>query len=217
MNPEPQRTLALRRAARGADVRHPPADSHPPEQRRLRFEEVYAANHAGILGYVVRRTENAQDAADVLAETFLTAWRRLDDVPPGDDARLWLYGVARRLLANHHRGQRRRSALTDELGGQLRVELSAHRPPEHRGDNAAIAAAFRSLPDGDRELLSLVGWEGLDHGQLATVLGCSRNAVRIRLHRARRRFARELERRDVSEPHSHLIPATSRITNGERA
>lgn len=198
-------------------MRHPPADPHLPEQRRLRFEAVYAADHARILGYLLRRTGNAHDAADVLAETFLIAWRRLDDVPPGDDARLWLYGVARRSLANHHRGERRRSALTDELGARLRVDLAAHRPPEHPADTAAIAAAFRSLPDGDRELLSLVGWEGLDHAQLATVLGCSRNAVRIRLHRARRRFARELARREVSEPYGRLIPATPRLTNGERA
>ena len=72
-----------------------------PDERQHRFEEIYAANHDAVLGYVLRRTENSDDAADVIAETFLTAWRRLDDVPGGGEARLWLYGVAKRMLANH--------------------------------------------------------------------------------------------------------------------
>jgi RNA polymerase sigma-70 factor (ECF subfamily) len=82
----------------------------PPDERRRRFEEIYAACHDPVLGYVLRRTGNGHDAADVLAETFLTAWRRLDDVPGGESTRPWLYGVARRVLANHHRGAGWRSA-----------------------------------------------------------------------------------------------------------
>jgi RNA polymerase sigma-70 factor (ECF subfamily) len=144
----------------------------------------------------MRRTENGHDAADILAETFLIAWRRLDDVPAGDGARPWLYGVARRVLANHRRGERRRGA----LGDRLRAELgTAVRPDEGREMPGAIAEAFRGLSEDDRELLSLVGWEGLDAGQIATVLGCSRNAVRIRLHRARKRFARALADREAGE------------------
>ncbi|GAA4231649.1 hypothetical protein GCM10022254_29410 [Actinomadura meridiana] len=169
---------------------------------------MYAANRARILGYALRRTTDTHDAADVLAETFLTAWRRLDDVPPGEQARLWLYGVARRVLANHHRGERRRSALAADLGSKLHTDFVDVSSPEREFSH--VAAAFRSLPETDRELLSLVGWEGLDHGEIATVLGCSRNAVRIRLHRARRRFARALERTDAAP-----LPAT--VPNGERA
>jgi RNA polymerase sigma factor (sigma-70 family) len=167
------------------------------DERRHRFEDLYAANSGPILGYVLRRTDNPHDAADVIAETFLTAWRRLDAVPPGDEARLWLYGVARRVLANHRRGERRRTVLAD----RLRAELAAnYRPPQHTGELADMAEAFRSLPEADRELLALVGWEGLDQGQAADVLGCSRNAVRIRLHRARRRFADAFARRDTPSP-----------------
>lgn len=187
--------------------------SHPqlagPDERRRRFEEVYAANCAPILGYLLRRTGNPDDAADVLAETFLIAWRRLDAVPPGDEARLWLYAVARRTLANYHRGERRRTAATSRLRAQLEV---GYRPPEHTGELAEIAAAFRTLPEADRELLALVGWEGLDHGQIAAVLGCSRNAVRIRLHRARRRFADTFARRQAVSP-----PARVHVTNGDPA
>jgi RNA polymerase sigma factor (sigma-70 family) len=168
------------------------AQPAPPDERRRRFEAVYAANHACVFGYVLRRAANPDDAADIIADTFLVAWRRLDDIPSGDQARLWLYGVARRVLANHHRGQRRRSTLADRLRADLAVSFH---PPEQAGELAEVAAAFRGLPDDERELLALAGWEGLDAGQLAAVLGCSRNAARIRLHRARRHFAGELARR----------------------
>ncbi|MEW2358894.1 RNA polymerase sigma factor [Spirillospora sp. NPDC029432] len=189
----------------------PPAveDPHPPDDRRRRFEEIYEANRVQILGYALRRTADAQDAADVLAETFLTAWRRLDDVPRDGAARLWLYGVARRVLANHHRGERRRSALAADLG--LRLRTGAAEPERNLAD---VGPAFRSLSEADRELLTLVGWEGLDHGEIATVLGCSRNAVRIRLHRARRRFARALERANAG-PVGRPLPTAARIPNGE--
>jgi RNA polymerase sigma-70 factor (ECF subfamily) len=165
--------------------------------RRSRFEEIYAAHWAPILAYAVRRTSNGDDAADIVAETFLTAWRRLDDLPPGDEARLWLYGVARRVLANHHRGERRKSELSHRLSRDLAL---IHEDPEYTGERAVVAAAFRSLAEPDRELLALVGWEGLDHGEVAAVLGCSRNAVRIRLHRARSRFAEA-----VSQIDSHVL------------
>ncbi|NDU77525.1 RNA polymerase subunit sigma-24 [Actinomadura sp. DSM 109109] len=200
-----------------------PERSHPPDDRRRRFEDVYAAHRAAILGYALRRTSDPQDAADVLSETFLTAWRRLDDVPPGDQARLWLYGVARRVLANHHRGERRRSALTADLGSRLRDGLAVHDTPGV--DLGGVGAAFRGLPESDRELLALVGWEGLGHGEIATVLGCSRNAVRIRLHRARRRFARALARTDAGAlasrptaalPTTALNTAASRPAAGRR-
>jgi RNA polymerase sigma factor (sigma-70 family) len=158
------------------------------DARRDRFEAAYAAYHGPILGYVLRRTANADDAADVIAETFLTAWRRVDQLPPGDEARLWLYGVARRVLANYHRGERRRL----ELAGRLRADLAGWTAPAYEGDLAAVAQALGRLGETQRELLALSAWEGLDHGQIAVVLGCSRNAVRIRLHRARRRLAAEL-------------------------
>jgi RNA polymerase sigma factor (sigma-70 family) len=159
------------------------------DERQRRFEAAYAAHHGPIFGYVLRRT-SPDDAADIIAETFLTAWRRLEDMPRDPQTRLWLYGVARRVLANHYRGERRRTALAD----RLRADLVAYPPPEYSGELAPIAEAFRGLPGADREVLALSAWEGLDHGQIAVVLGCSRNAVRVRLHRARKRFATALAR-----------------------
>jgi RNA polymerase sigma-70 factor (ECF subfamily) len=185
----------------------------PPDvaqtERRHRFEELYAANRVPLLGYALRRTDNTDDAADVLAETFLTAWRRLDDVPPGGQARLWLYGTARRVLANHRRGERRRFALADRLKAELAV---SYRQPEYPGGVAEIAAVFRRLPEADQELLALVGWEGLTPGEIATVLGCSDNAARIRLHRARQRLAAELKQ---VAPGS--AAGRAHVTNGDLA
>jgi RNA polymerase sigma-70 factor, ECF subfamily len=175
--------------------------------RQVRFEAVYAANHVPILGYALRRTACPDDAADVLAETFLTAWRRLDELPADDEARLWLYGVARRVLANYYRGERRRTALADRLRGEL---AHSSLPSEPAGERARIATALRALPEQDRELLGLAAWEGLDYGQIAVVLGCSRNAVRIRLHRARQRLARELTDQPERLPASPVSPVPPR-------
>jgi RNA polymerase sigma factor (sigma-70 family) len=163
--------------------------------RRERFEHLYRSNYEAILGYVRRRT-GPDEAADVLAETFLVAWRRLETVPDGEAARLWLYGTARRVLANHERARRRRRRLDARLRA---VAHGGWAPSESRG---ALAAAFERMSARDRELLSLAGWEGLDAKQIGTVLGCSANAARIRLHRARRRFAAELERAGLTvNPH----------------
>ncbi len=152
--------------------------------RRRRFEVLYAQYRAPVLGYIVRRIA-VDEAADVMAETFLVAWRRLDQVPDGERAGLWLYGVARRNLANHRRGEHRRTQLADRLRTEIAVDGSIAEPP---GAGTAGAVAFRSLSDKDRELLTLSGWEDLDPGEIGVVLGCSRNAARIRLHRARRRL-----------------------------
>ncbi|HEY2507942.1 MAG TPA: RNA polymerase sigma factor [Streptosporangiaceae bacterium] len=186
----------------------------PPDaatDRRRRFDELYAAHHREVLGYLLRRTDNTDDAADVFAETFLTTWRRLDDLPPGHQARLWLYGAARRTLANYRRGERRRLALADRLRADL---ADSYHPPQPSGQFSELASAFRSLPEADRELLALVAWEGLDAGQVGAVLGCSRNAARIRLHRARRRLADELARREhlTSLPQAHAYLANGDIS-----
>lgn len=188
----------------------------PPQagmaERQARFESLYAANQAPILGYALRRTASPDNAADILAETFLAAWRRLDEVPAGDDGRLWLYGVARRVLANHYRGERRRSALADRLRAEL---TEAYVPPEFDGDSARIAAALRRLPERQRELLALNAWEGLDYGEIAVVLGCSRNAVRIRLHRARASLAAELSGGAAAAPDPELAGAAAQAPDPE--
>lgn len=93
-------------------------------ERSARFEELCAAHLEHVTGYVRQPMGDVDDAADVIAETFLAAWRRLDDVPPGDEARFYLYGVARRTLANLHRGQRRQQDLIAKIGRNLAADLA---------------------------------------------------------------------------------------------
>ncbi|GAA2210192.1 sigma-70 family RNA polymerase sigma factor [Nonomuraea monospora] len=164
------------------------------DDRKHRFEAVYKETYEHILGYAVRRCESPEDAADVVAETFAIAWRRFDALPAGREARLWLYGVARNVLANHRRGlaKHRHAELDQDV-----ADLYAH-SPERSVELSAIARTFRELPDDDRELISLVAWEGLDPGEIARVLGCSRNAARIRLHRARKRLSKALSNAGIT-------------------
>lgn len=181
--------------------------------RRGRFEEIYEEYSGLILGYAVQRTSDHHDAADVVAETFAVAWRRIHDVPDGEEARPWLYGVARKVLANHHRSDRRRRLLNDRAASDLETRLADAATSVDGPDRGAIAAAFEVLSDSDRELLALVGWEGLVREEIATVLGCSRATVRVRLHRARRRFERELAKvgvkRTASDGHGRGRWATA--------
>jgi RNA polymerase sigma-70 factor, ECF subfamily len=158
--------------------------------RRDLFQALYEENYHRVLGYALRRS-GRDDAADVVAETFLVAWRRLDRVPAGEAARLWLYGTARRVIANQQRAERRRERLSQRIRADV-VHEGDPGPADSRLD--AAAAAFASLRADERELLALVAWEGLNAGEIARVVGCSRNAARIRIHRARRRFASELTR-----------------------
>ncbi|WP_203990596.1 RNA polymerase sigma factor [Sphaerisporangium rufum] len=174
------------------------------DPRPARFEAVYRETYGLITAYAARRCDSPQDAADVVAETFTIAWRRLDDLPPGPEALLWLYGVARNVLANHRRGEARRRARDTELDAEM-ADLYAARP-DGGVELGAIAEAFRALPGDDRELLALVAWEGLDRAEVARVLGVSRNAVRVRLHRARRRLARALATAGVPTTESRLVP-----------
>jgi RNA polymerase sigma factor (sigma-70 family) len=149
---------------------------------RAAFAVLFEQHHRAILAYCLRRTGNDRDAEDATAEAFSVAWRRRRDLP---EAPLpWLYGVARRVLANQRRGGRRWAGLLDRL---------RHQPPE-RGDGRTTAGpaleALAALRNDDQEVLRLVAWEDLSHAEIATALGISTNAVAIRLHRARQRYAR---------------------------
>jgi RNA polymerase sigma factor (sigma-70 family) len=120
---------------------------------------------------------------DAVADVFLTAWRRLDDVPRGDAARVWLYATARRVLANQRRSSRRRAALAERMA----LTVSPDSPPED-SEEPLVHEALRRLGPLDREVLLLSEWEGLSPARIASVLRCTKVTARGRLHRARRRF-----------------------------
>lgn len=151
------------------------------------FAAFFATHRRHVQAYCARRAP-AADADEAVIETFVVAWRRWDDVPA--DARPWLYGVARRVLANGYRGARRRSALATRVAGLRTL------PPDVPEDVAVAAAhdtevlaAFSRLSPEDREVLRLAVWEELSHREISVVLGCSETAARQRLRRARRRLA----------------------------
>ena len=158
---------------------------------------MYQANYARILGYAARRTASPEDAADVVAETFTVAWRKFDGIPPGDEAALWLYGVARRVLSNHYRKRESRGAVFEMLARDYEEAVWVDPLPVIGGVTPGLRAAWRALRAEDRDLLGLLVWETLTMEQIASVVGCSRTVAKVRIHRARRRFARELEREGV--------------------
>lgn len=153
----------------------------PVDSRKQRFDALFAEHGADIVAYCTWRAGSG-DAQDAAAETFLVAWRRLDKIPEGEAARLWLYGTARRVIANQRRSERRRRALLERLA--FEVTPAATSDPEE----SVVHEALRSLGPRDREVLLLAEWEGLSPSQIATVLGCLTVTARGRLHRARRRF-----------------------------
>jgi RNA polymerase sigma factor (sigma-70 family) len=154
--------------------------------RRRRFDALFTSYSPDILAYCGWRADSASDAQDAMAEVFLTAWRRLDELPEGDAARVWLYATARRVIANQRRSSRRRVALYQRLA--LDAATAVRQPPSSDREEALVHEALRRLGPRDREVLLLVEWEGLAPAQVATVLGCLAITARGRLHRARRRF-----------------------------
>lgn len=150
-----------------------------------------------------RRHVPAADVPDVVAETFLHAWRRWDDVPRPPIA--WLIGTARKVVGNHRRATRRRQALCD----RLTLLDAAARRSEDAGvlavDRMGALHALSALSEEQREALLLVAWDGLTPDQAAAVLGIRPGTFRVRAHRARARL-----RLDVDDPPSFLKPSTIR-------
>lgn len=155
--------------------------------REGRFQALYDACGRSILGYVLRRAGGTVEAADVVSEVFVVAWRRIDDVPAGDEGRLWLYGVARNVLANHRRADVRHM----RIGELLAAAVTAHHVPDP-GDDVGTAAVVHdglaALPAIDREVLQLAIWEELSAVEIGVVLDIPAATVRTRLFRARARM-----------------------------
>ncbi len=138
-----------------------------------------------VLRYAARR--GSPDPDGIAAEVMTIAWRRLDDVP-ADDPLPWLMVTARNLLMAERRRLQRHSALPEP------VDVPA--PPAFtETTDGAVRDALLELSPSDREALLLIAWDDLTPAQAARVTGTTAVAFRVRLHRARARFARALSRR----------------------
>ena len=167
------------------------------QARRDRFEELVRELVDPLRAYLARRTDPAT-ADDVLGDTLLVLWRRVEELP--EQPLPWAYAVARRCLANAERGRRRRA--------RLAARVAAADPPAHAvpgsdeagdrptaaGTDPELAAALAALRPADAELLRLWAWEQLTPSEIAAVLGITPNAASIRLHRARERLRARMRR-----------------------
>lgn len=158
-----------------------------------RFRRLFDEHFPAILSFALRRCHDSGDAADIAAETFLTAWRKLDQIPVGEE-RPWLFGVARRVVSNHRRGHLRRSRLADRLRTELTTTTSAPSLASY-GPADDVARAMASLAERDQEILKLTAWDGLTPAEIAIVLRIPAVTVRSRLMRARTRLTAALDER----------------------
>jgi RNA polymerase sigma-70 factor (ECF subfamily) len=155
---------------------------------RRRFEELFDAHYAELTRFATRRV-GADAAGDIVAGTFLIAWRRFGELP-ADHARAWLYSTARQVIANELRGRTRFARLTAKAAAGSDTHVADH--SGRVDEQIRVRAVLAELSPADQEVLRLTEWEGLDVAEAALVMRCTRTALKVRLHRARRRFAQRL-------------------------
>jgi RNA polymerase sigma-70 factor (ECF subfamily) len=168
----------------------------------VELERLHGAHATAVRAYALRRTDPAT-ADDVCAEVWAIAWRRLDRIP--EDALPWLFGVARRVLANQRRSERRRAALRGRLL-ETGFGWNDSVPPPAIPSDRRLADALASLKPADREALLLVAWEGLEPARAAAALGVSAATFSVRMHRARKRLAATLDRAAVPKTPQEVSP-----------
>jgi RNA polymerase sigma factor (sigma-70 family) len=158
------------------------------------FRRIYRDHRSAVLAYCLRRS-SPSDAMDAVAETFAVAWRRVGELPPIEAERSWLYGVARRVLANQYRSHGRLVSLRSKLGA---VADPADPEPDELligcEERQLLLEALSRLRPSDQELLRLIAWEEHPRDQVALMLDISAAALNQRLHRAVERLRVEYER-----------------------
>jgi RNA polymerase sigma-70 factor (ECF subfamily) len=172
---------------------------------------MYEALYPDISAFAARRLGSPHGVADAVAEVFTVAWRRFDKIPPPPQDRLWVFGVARRIVADQRRSSVRHGSLVRRLASQEQTVAPTHAAVEDPPHDQ-LRRAIESLRSVDREALLLVLWDGLSHAEAAEVLKCSVNAVGIRVHRAKRRLRDALIVSGYLSPESTSVPVTPKIT-----
>jgi RNA polymerase sigma factor (sigma-70 family) len=169
-----------------------------------RFTALYREHYARVRDFAQRRV-GTDLAQEVVAETFLVAWRRLDDIP--GIAMPWLYRVALYEIANLRRRQAKAVRLHDALREGRATSASEDEPDDVTELARAVAIAFAGLKPRDQEILRLAAWEQISSSEGAAVLQCSVPAYRMRLHRARIRLAVASGAREHLRPQSQALRA----------
>jgi RNA polymerase sigma-70 factor (ECF subfamily) len=155
------------------------------------FEVIYRQTYRRTLAYVLRRTDNRADAHDVVAEIYLVAWRRLEDLRQLREPQAWLYAVAYKTQGNHLRSTRRRAGLAGRALSMGSSEVALGGPDlvfEERDEFGRVMAALATLSVRDQEILRLVAFESLSHTEIGKVLGIRSSLVRTKLYRARKKL-----------------------------
>lgn len=153
-----------------------------------RISAVVESHAPDLLAFFMRRVATAEDAADLLGEVLLVIWRRAGSIPADDEeARMWMFGIARNLLTTHSRTTRRRSALQDKLRGQLREQVV-----DTAGHNPDVRDLLGRLSATDQEIIRLTYWDGFTQKQASQLLGIPEGTLRSRHHRARESLRRML-------------------------
>ena len=191
----------------------PGASERTDDIFRPRFEAAFDTHHADVLAFALRRVDGRAAADDVVADTFAIVWRKRDTIP--NTPLPWIYGIARRVIANQRRSAKRRLRLNERLAGQP-IRDQGLDPAEVVNLRESVLAAFARLSEPEQEVLRLVAWDGIAAEAAARVLGCSTTAFRMRLHRARRELRRELEAGDASPPAARSATATAPTTEEAR-
>lgn len=162
--------------------------------RRRRFEAVVEEVYEPLQRYLARRV-HPDDVSELLDDSLLVVWRRLDDIPL-DDPLPWSYGVAKRCLANHRRGARRRLRLVARVIDHAPRDPFVPDASDVAFDHPLLAVALDELDESDRELIRLWAWEQLEPREIAAVLDATPNAVSLRLTRVRKKIASSIERQN---------------------
>ena len=170
------------------------------------FRTLYDQTARGLLAYLLRRAQNSEDAADCLAETFLIAWNKRDQIPSDESqASRWLFGVARNVLRRDRAVDDKVTAATAALARELQ-DRNSSAPADD-----PVTLALKQLSPIDREIIEMLAWDQLAPREVATILDLSPNVVRIRAHRARLKLRQQLEHlgpvRGV--PRAAMSPAAS--------
>ena len=177
-----------------------------------RFRLLYERYWHRVTAYIRRRCDDVPTADEAVAEVFVIAWRRMNDIP-ADRELTWLLGVARKVLANRRRSEMRHKRLLARLEHEAHTMSNVETSPSDMSYQADVVRdALERLRPVDAEILRLVSWENLTYAQIAEMFGCTLNAVGVRLHRARQRLAAELADHQVLEkkaPYENVRPSIS--------